>query len=244
MDRESLDLLRKLGLNEYESRLYLALVNSGSTTASELSTIAEIPRPRAYDVLEKLAKKGFISIQPGRPTKFKANSVAESFDALKREKAREHDDAIKEISAVQEKLQKRIKDVTEDIDITTMSDYVWVLKDEDNIHSKISQLIKKANTEVILSTSSNGLKKKMDLHEASLKAAAERGVKISVYAPHRDKALIKRVGEFAKTIEHESQRMLIADDHVMLFLTPEQEKKQVGAWINSPYFAQNIKKLL
>lgn len=62
--------LHEIGLSEYESRAYLGVLQSGTTTAKEISEAADIPQSRVYDVLESLESKGFVTVQPGRPKKF------------------------------------------------------------------------------------------------------------------------------------------------------------------------------
>ena len=60
------DFLNKLrhyfGLNLYEVRIWTALLSRGISSAGELADISDVPRSRAYDVLESLEKKGFIVI--------------------------------------------------------------------------------------------------------------------------------------------------------------------------------------
>lgn len=62
--------LHEMGLSEYEARAYLGVLQSGMTTAKEISEAADIPQSRVYDVLESLESKGFVTVQPGRPKKF------------------------------------------------------------------------------------------------------------------------------------------------------------------------------
>uniref|UniRef100_A0A7C4B9B6 TrmB family transcriptional regulator n=1 Tax=Thermofilum pendens TaxID=2269 RepID=A0A7C4B9B6_THEPE len=66
------ELLRKLGLTSYEAKAYVALVSSGSLTATELASKGEIPQPRVYDVVRSLMEKGLIAVSEGRPKKFTA----------------------------------------------------------------------------------------------------------------------------------------------------------------------------
>src|SRR4030042_1567483 len=64
--------LGNLGLSQYESRAYLALVALGSSTANFVAEAAQIPRTSAYKVMESLEKKGFARKLPGRPVSFLA----------------------------------------------------------------------------------------------------------------------------------------------------------------------------
>ena len=72
VDNYFLNKLRDFGLNSYESKLWVALLSRGSSTAGELSDISNVPRSRSYDVLESLQKKGFITVKQEKPIKYTA----------------------------------------------------------------------------------------------------------------------------------------------------------------------------
>ncbi len=63
--------LRKLGLNRYESKAYIALVSLGVTTAGKLAEKSGIPRAKVYEVLRSLERQGFaVSTSTWRTTSF------------------------------------------------------------------------------------------------------------------------------------------------------------------------------
>ena len=70
------DFLKKLrssfDLNEYEVKIWTALLSRGISSAGELSEISNVPRSRSYDVLETLEKKGFVMMKLGKPIKYMA----------------------------------------------------------------------------------------------------------------------------------------------------------------------------
>jgi sugar-specific transcriptional regulator TrmB len=242
MNKELLALLSRLGLNQYESRLYLALLNTGSASASDLSDLANIPRPRTYDVLEKLEKTGFIATQPGRPTKFKALGVIEAFENLKRRKREELDKELQEIDKIAKELKIKIK-TSEPLESVDVSDFVWVLRNRDNIYSRLGEILGGAQKDIIIATTENGLKRKITNYEDVLRKAKERGVKIRFIVP-RETEHTKRASKLGDVvIKDHGHRFVVADDHAMLFLTPEDnERKEVGAWIKSPYFANSLRR--
>lgn len=75
-------LRRALSLSQYESRAYLALVTSGEVTPSELAQKSEVPRPRAYDVLRTLVRKGLATERLGRPLRYAAADPRNGLSAL------------------------------------------------------------------------------------------------------------------------------------------------------------------
>lgn len=53
--------LKLLGLNDADIKVFLAALELGESSASEIAKKAEVPRASIYDVLERLKKKGLIS---------------------------------------------------------------------------------------------------------------------------------------------------------------------------------------
>lgn len=64
--------LREIGLTEYEEKIYLTLLKEGSLTGGKVSSLSKVPHGRTYEVLQRLSKKGFVSILPIKPKIFKA----------------------------------------------------------------------------------------------------------------------------------------------------------------------------
>ncbi|MDP2917995.1 MAG: helix-turn-helix domain-containing protein, partial [bacterium] len=53
--------LTNLGLSDKEAACYLALLELGPSTVSEIAGLAKINRTTGYDILESLANYGLIS---------------------------------------------------------------------------------------------------------------------------------------------------------------------------------------
>jgi len=64
------EILKEIGLKEYEIKAYESLLFLISATPREISKEAKIPQTRVYDVLEELRKKGIVSISPGKPIRY------------------------------------------------------------------------------------------------------------------------------------------------------------------------------
>ncbi|MDI9619543.1 MAG: NTP transferase domain-containing protein [Candidatus Nezhaarchaeota archaeon] len=67
-----ISLLRAIGLTEYESKVYVALINLGEARAKEVSDVTSIAYPKIYSVLAELKKKGFVEERLERPRSFTA----------------------------------------------------------------------------------------------------------------------------------------------------------------------------
>ncbi|MEK6847237.1 MAG: helix-turn-helix domain-containing protein [Nanoarchaeota archaeon] len=67
------DILKEIGLTEYEAEVYVALLSGGQMSAYELAEKAGLYRQVTYDSLKRLAEKGFVSLVTDKKTKlFKA----------------------------------------------------------------------------------------------------------------------------------------------------------------------------
>jgi sugar-specific transcriptional regulator TrmB len=57
----------RLGLTEYEARAYVAIVSIGEGGISDISQQSGIPRSRVYDIMDRLATKGFVEVGAMKP---------------------------------------------------------------------------------------------------------------------------------------------------------------------------------
>ena len=60
------------GLTEYQCRVYLALLDLGTATASQVPPISRVPRTRIYATMSQLHEKGLVEIVPETPLRYKA----------------------------------------------------------------------------------------------------------------------------------------------------------------------------
>ncbi|MBW2989837.1 hypothetical protein KY358_05980 [Candidatus Woesearchaeota archaeon] len=64
--------LRQLGLNEYEAKVYLTLLENGALKGGIISKRSGVPHGKTYQSLTSLEEKGFVSITPLKPKIFTA----------------------------------------------------------------------------------------------------------------------------------------------------------------------------
>lgn len=63
---EIADVLQKIGLQQKESAVYLALLELGTADVSGIAKKAGIKRPTCYLVLDDLKNRGLVSGKPSR----------------------------------------------------------------------------------------------------------------------------------------------------------------------------------
>ena len=81
------DILRRIGLTEYETKTYLALLDLNKATSGEILKKADINTGKIYDILNSLKNKGFISeIKEAGVKKFFPADPKQIFDFLEAKK--------------------------------------------------------------------------------------------------------------------------------------------------------------
>ena len=143
---EAKKVLRELGLTQYETRAYLALLDKGALTASQVSEYSEVPYSKIYEVLASLERKGWIKAERGRPSKYYPKSPSEALEAAKlrlEEITKSWEQTI--LSELQPLYEKR--GIREKPDI-------WILRGEFSILAKLKETLDKARKEVMIAAPS------------------------------------------------------------------------------------------
>jgi sugar-specific transcriptional regulator TrmB len=73
------DVLSLVNFSDYEREAYLAILDHGSITATELATATDIPQPRVYDTLRQLDDRNVIELQESRPMRAIALEPTQAF---------------------------------------------------------------------------------------------------------------------------------------------------------------------
>jgi len=167
--------LAELGLNKYEERVYLTLIEEGVSSAKNISDITGIPYGKVYEVMNNLSTKGFLVILPSKPMKFQAVSPKEAVLNAKRgmqERLEKLEGRmVKELEPVFAKTKKFLEPKS----------LFWTINGRANVNNKIEELIKKSKENINILTSENGFKRLVMFSEP-LKAANKRGVGINISA--------------------------------------------------------------
>jgi sugar-specific transcriptional regulator TrmB len=101
--------LRDLGLSEYEARAYRALLNTGPTTAKELSRASDVPMGRIYDVLNSIEQYNLVRSQTAsRPKKYVAVEPATALDRLLDDKKRDLEEKAEQYEEIVDDLSNEL----------------------------------------------------------------------------------------------------------------------------------------
>ncbi len=245
VQKDFLNKLKDFGLNSYESKLWIALLSRGVSTAGELSDISNVPRSRAYDVLESLEKKGFIIVKVGKPIKYLAVPPIEVIERVKKHVVEEADERSNILSQLRdsEVLAELNTLHTEGIKLVDPTDRSGAFRGRDKAYDHLASMIKRAKKSITIMTSADGIDRKHEILGNHLKRAAKAGVDVKVSIPSTvNKELLEEVAKFAKVRQHknENARFCVVDGkELMLFLTDDvkiHKSYDCAVWIEAPYF--------
>jgi sugar-specific transcriptional regulator TrmB len=171
--------IRRLGLTEYEARIYLTLIKMGPIKASELSFFAQVPRTKTYGAVKLLVQKNLVRIIPGKPELYAAQSPIEGLAPLVTKLARDVTDSetiVQDLSIAYEagRFVKR--------DIPKTADEFWQIDGRQNLINKLNQMFMDAR-KVGYCTSAAGLIRVYKTHSEALEKARERGAVVRILAP-------------------------------------------------------------
>ncbi|MFH1592458.1 MAG: helix-turn-helix domain-containing protein [Candidatus Woesearchaeota archaeon] len=248
------DFLVKLrqyfGLNLYEVRIWTALLSRGVSTAGELSDIGNVPRSRAYDVLESLEKKGFVVMKLGKPIKYLAVDPGEVVERVKKFVRIEADVKAKRLDSLRgsDVLNELNTLHTQGIEFVEPSDLSGAIRGRHNLYTHLELMVRNAKKSVTFMTTSKGMIRKVDALKPELEKLSKKGVKIRIAAPitKDNERAVRDVMKFAEVRNNKNvnARFCIIDNKELLFMVLDDEDVHptydVGVWVNTPFFASAL----
>ncbi|MBO4248276.1 TrmB family transcriptional regulator [Halomicrobium sp. IBSBa] len=160
-------------LGEYEVTAYLAVLEHGELSASELSEHTDIPQPRVYDTVRSLSDVGLVELKDSRPMTVLAIDPREAFDD------------------VQSSLDSLVDDLSRRYTAPTRKpEAVSLVKSRPTILRYLEDIITAAEYELMLSLTPRLL----DRFEDALRSVHDEGVAIEIVVSPAAKA--PPAGEF------------------------------------------------
>ncbi|MDG6994730.1 MAG: TrmB family transcriptional regulator [Nitrososphaerota archaeon] len=188
----STDHLIGLGLNKNEAKALDALISLGPSGASDVHKYAGIPRNKAYESLERLAARGMIEIQQGRPTLYRALGAKTVIDNLIEEYSKEANEARRSLERKQEEFK-------EGAESDAQNTSAWMVRGELGVKRKLAELIYNAKTDIFI-IGGYPLKYALSVKSA-LKSASKRGLRVRAVSMIRPFEDVDISSEDSKIIE-------------------------------------------
>lgn len=129
-------LMKKYNFTEYETKVYITLLEIGQATGYEISKMSSVPRSKVYNVLELLIKKGAVCKSSQEQILYRAVDVEEFIDALKQ-------DTKKDMLTLKNSLEQHSK-------ATFDRNEIWNIEGYDTILSRCKNCIRNAKEELMI----------------------------------------------------------------------------------------------
>ena len=249
-DEFSVQSLMKLGLTEYEARIYVVLTKMGPRNASEISFLGKVPRPKTYGAIRGLESKGLLRIVPGKPERYMAVSPNEVLIPLVEKLNKETSECV----AVVENLTMAFESSKY---VYTEKPYerydLWSVRGRDKVYKRIQDMIGEAKVNVFFNTTANGLVRLYKAHSEVLERAAQRGAKVKIAAPvNQMNSSVAR--ELAEVIDVRNAvtpmvKFISADSAEIIFTedlpddTNVSAGQDVATWTNDPLLVKAHEKI-
>jgi len=241
-----MDALKNIGLNLYERRIYTALLAKGIATPSELSEIANVPRSRTYDILESLAEKGFVIMQPSKPIKYVGVPPKEALERTKGIIEKKHQEILTRIdelknSEIVEELENIHK---EGLNTIQPHDLSGTIKGQEKIDRQLKLLFENADKEIRIVATEKGMKNLYEKHYKTLKKARGRGVSIKIAGPINEdiKDEFSKIAEIRHTNSPRGRVIIVDDKHIVTSLADDSvhDTQDVVFWAQSPHAVKHL----
>ena len=245
------ELVKKLktyfDLNIYETKVFLALLSRGISSAGEIAEISGVPRSRTYDVLEGLEKQGFVIQKIGKPVRYLAIKPDTVIEKLKNNAQRTAKEKIETLSNLKDTNEYRELEQLHKIGVEPVKnqEISTSIKGKSNLYIQMRDVMESSEKCVYLASSVFELSSKLKMFKEVFKKLQKRSVDIKVMIPEDEKEaekLSKKLGVAVKS-RPLNARFVIADKQELIFTikpTTDGYDDDKGIWINSPFFTNSL----
>lgn len=131
--------MMKIGLTEYEAKVYAVIFHLKFATVREIYDICGIPRNKVYESLKSLEKRGFTAVIGSKPLRYAKTDITKTFRELKQ-------NAIQQLSHAEKFLKEQ-----EEPETLLTAPHAYELQTEWAIQNHLKTLLAQCKSELIIS---------------------------------------------------------------------------------------------
>lgn len=235
-DNQAITGLKQLGLTTYEARVFVALQKLGAGTASDISSVVDVPRSQVYGAADGLEERGLVETQQSTPTAYRPVPLEQARRLLL--------DQLAETGAETFNYLERVQNTHESQE---RGEAIWLISARDAITSRSVEITEMAEDRLLYATASPDLLED-DILDA-LAAAADRGVTVVVASaeqavldriPDTDAYITYRIPD-ERDLDIYTGRLLITDENTVLLSTQsgettETDQQEIAFWASDNPF--------
>jgi len=240
--RESLEKvqlkLSSFGLTTNQCKVFIYLGKYGSRTAPDVSKVLKLPRTETYKLLAALQNKGVVSASFQHPIQFSAMPLTDAIHSLintEKERIKKLESQKSELSELWENIPQFHSEVEK-----TEDDKFQILQGENQIHSKINDMIENSKKEIVMIGNEKDYLKfyqanflePLDKSPVKLKVLTNSSDKTLYVFDEMDKTNVKKL----PTSIDENLCFVVKDNDEVLFYMKNSDsgkEKVTALWTNS-----------
>ena len=230
---DAVESLKRLGLSEYESKVFIALQRLGVGTARDVYRQTDVPRSQVYGAAETLEDRGLVEVRQSKPMEYRPVSLEEARDRLRERFNRETErafDYLEEARAESPGGDEEREDF-------------WTVKGKDSIDSRVTDLLDQADERaVFMTTDAELVSDELENH------LVELGDEVDVHVISSDSEVLARFEDAAgvSTVETppKAERedsggrfIMVDDDTVLLTVLGDDGVEETAVWSAETGFA-------
>lgn len=221
MDTESLvETLEEAGLSPYQANAYVALLELGVGSATEVARAGDVPSPRIYDVLRALEERGYVETYEQGTLRARAHSPS---------------DVVDDLVARSERLERAAEEVEERWDQPELEENAAsIVRRFQTVLERASSFVDDASHQILLAATLEDFRK-LAPH---LREAHERGVSVRIVinterdAPAPDASAFEEVCREVRHRPLPGPFVALADHQQSCFAHIPKSYDQYGVLVN------------
>ncbi|MFC7058925.1 TrmB family transcriptional regulator [Halovenus salina] len=235
-ENEAISGLKQLGLTTYEARVFIALQKLGTGTASEISSVVDVPRSQVYGASEGLEERGLVETQQSTPTAYRPVRLEQARRLLLDQLAETGTETFNYLERVQNTHEGEER-----------SESIWLVNSRDAIISRTVEVIESTGDQLLYAAT------EVDALDgevlAALDDAVARGVDVVVSSsnqsvldavPETDGYRTYNVPDH-RDMNVDAGRVLVADGDTVLVSTQsasaDEMTQEIAFWTSENPFA-------
>lgn len=231
--------LKKLGLNDYQAKAYLALLKYGTQTGGEVAKHSEIPPTRVFDVLKSLVDKGLADMIGEKPMLFKALKPEKGLGGMIERK-------IEDLKASETDLIKSLKVFQVPISKPRIHEKITTVLGFRKMFSHFVEWAKTAKSEILIYSVGEEIPFSV---KTAVRKAVKGGIKIRFIATRHDeenKHILKEFKTFGWKMRHypstqEFTFSVIDKKECMINVrNPEEKEERISIFFEIPGLAKSL----
>lgn len=221
------EILKQLGFNEYQRKTYLALTSIKKGKVGEIAKRSKVPTSKLYEILNKLADQGYISITLKKPLTYKANDPK----PILKDKLNQQKDKINS-------LEKQIANINLKLPTTQKSSFEIVVG-KANFYSKVKEAVANSNKSIIAIVKS--WKLDQELKNLMVKFKEKDGKARFMGPITKDKKDFleawEKIGVKIKQLKPEETRFTVWDGKIITIGLKDPDN-YISLWIENEYLGK------